>query len=62
MQYSWTFLCVGGILFMVTFVGFLGALRENRCLLLIYDVLLFILIMAKGRRKTTQQCRFMMAL
>ena len=49
-NFSYTFLCVGGILFVVTFVGFLGALRENRCFLLIYDSMLFILIMGKGRR------------
>jgi len=47
-DFSLTFLCVGGILFAVTFVGFLGALRENRCLLLIYDSLLAILITAKA--------------
>ena len=45
---SWTFLVVGGILFVVTLVGFLGALRENRCLLWIYDITLTILILAKG--------------
>jgi len=44
---SWTFLCVGGILFVVTLVGFLGALRENRVCLVIYDFMLCILIAAK---------------
>jgi len=45
---SMALLCVGIVLFIVTFFGFLGALRENRCLLTGYNLLLFLLIIAKG--------------
>ncbi|XP_037953236.1 tetraspanin-18 isoform X2 [Teleopsis dalmanni] len=46
-QMAYVLIAIGGIMFVLSFLGYCGAIRESRCFLMTYGVLLIMLLVAE---------------